>query len=154
MKRALVACALLGIGCASAQAPWAQSPTPGERRGDAGEAVVFPSTYERREAPPVLIRNATVLTAAGPRIETGSVLMRDGKIVAVGRDIDAPPGVRVIDATGKWVTPGVIDSHSHLGDYPAPGVDAVSHGNEMVNPNTAEGWGGDSGRPPDAALQL
>lgn len=154
MKRALVACALLGIGCASAQAPGAQSPTPGERRGDDGEAVVFPSTYERREAPPVLIRNATVLTAAGPRIENGSVLMRDGKIVAVGRDIDAPPGVRVIDATGKWVTPGVIDSHSHLGDYPAPGVDAVSDGNEMVNPNTAEVWAEHSVWPQDPQFDL
>ena len=154
MKRALVACALLGIGCASAHAPGAQSPTPGERRGDDGEAVVFPSTYERREAPPVLIRNATVLTAAGPRIENGSVLMRDGKIVAVGRDIDAPPGVRVIDATGKWVTPGVIDSHSHLGDYPAPGVDAVSDGNEMVNPNTAEVWAEHSVWPQDPQFDL
>src|SRR5690606_30728833 len=88
------------------------------------------------------------------RIENGSVLMRDGKIVAVGRDIDAPPGVRVIDATGKWVTPGVIDSHSHLGDYPAPGVDAVSDGNEMVNPNTAEVWAEHSVWPQDPQFDL
>src|SRR5690606_18887687 len=138
MKRALVACALPGIGCASAHARGAESATPGERRGDDGEAVDFPSTYERREAPPVLIRNATVLTAAGPRIENGSVLMRDGKIVADGRDIDAPPGVRVIDATGKWVSPGVFDSHSPLGDYPDPCVYELSDVTATLTPHTAE----------------
>src|SRR5690606_31898312 len=136
MKRALVACALLGLGCASAQTPGA-SPAPGERRDGGTEDVAFPSTYEGRQAPPTVTRNATVLTAAGPRIENGSVLMRNGEIVAVGRDISVPSGARVIDARGKWVTPGIIDSHSHLGDYPAPGIDADSDGNEMVRPNTA-----------------
>lgn len=154
MKRALVACALLGLGCASAQTPGAQSPAPGERRDGEADVVAFPSTYEAREAPPVLIRNATILTAAGPRIENGSVLMRNGRIAAVGRDIDVPPGARVIDASGKWVTPGIIDSHSHLGDYPAPGVDAVSDGNEMVSPNTAEVWAEHSVWPQDPQFEL
>jgi imidazolonepropionase-like amidohydrolase len=60
-----------------------------------------------------LIRNATVLTITNGTIENGSVLIRGSKIVAVGKDIAAPPGARVIDATGKFVMPGIIDTHSH-----------------------------------------
>jgi imidazolonepropionase-like amidohydrolase len=52
--------------------------------------------------------------------------------------VSTPAGALVIDAAGKWVTPGIIDTHSHLGVYPAPGIEAVSDGNEMTNPNTAE----------------
>jgi imidazolonepropionase-like amidohydrolase len=62
-----------------------------------------------------LIRNATVLTITNGVIENGSVLIRGSKIAAVGRDIAAPSGARVIDATGKFVMPGIIDSHSHTG---------------------------------------
>lgn len=153
MMRALVACALLGLGCASAQTPGA-SPAPGERRDRGTDDVAFPSTYEARPAPPIVIRNATILTAVGPRIENGSVLMHNGEIVAVGRDISVPSGARVIDAGGKWVTPGIIDSHSHLGDYPAPGVDAVSDGNEMVRPNTAGVWAEHSVWPQDPQFEL
>jgi len=60
-----------------------------------------------------LIRNATVLTITNGVIENGSVLLRGSKIAAVGRDISAPANARVIDATGKFVMPGIIDSHSH-----------------------------------------
>jgi imidazolonepropionase-like amidohydrolase len=60
-----------------------------------------------------LIRNATVLTITNGTIENGSVLLRGAKIAAVGRDIAAPAGARVIDATGKYVMPGIIDTHSH-----------------------------------------
>jgi imidazolonepropionase-like amidohydrolase len=62
-----------------------------------------------------LIRNATVLTITNGVIENGSVLIRGTKIAAVGRDVTAPAGARVIDATGKFVMPGIIDSHSHTG---------------------------------------
>lgn len=62
-----------------------------------------------------LIRNATVLTITNGTIENGSVLIRGTKIAAVGRDIAAPAGARVIDATGKFVMPGIIDTHSHTG---------------------------------------
>jgi imidazolonepropionase-like amidohydrolase len=60
-----------------------------------------------------LIRNATILTITNGTIENGSLLIRGGKIVAVGRDVTAPANARVIDATGKFVMPGIIDSHSH-----------------------------------------
>ena len=60
-----------------------------------------------------LIRNATILTITNGTIENGSVLIRGSKIAAVGRDLTAPASARVIDATGKFVMPGIIDSHSH-----------------------------------------
>ncbi|HYI10902.1 MAG TPA: amidohydrolase family protein [Thermoanaerobaculia bacterium] len=60
-----------------------------------------------------LIRNATILTVTRGTIENGSVLIRGSKIAAVGKDVAAPSGARVIDGTGKYVLPGIIDSHSH-----------------------------------------
>ncbi|HEX8172085.1 MAG TPA: amidohydrolase family protein [Thermoanaerobaculia bacterium] len=60
-----------------------------------------------------LIRNATVITVTNGTIENGSVLIRGSKIAAVGRDLAAPAGARIIDAAGKFVSPGIIDTHSH-----------------------------------------
>jgi imidazolonepropionase-like amidohydrolase len=98
----------------------------------------YASTYQPPASRPTVIRNATVLTAAGPVIENGAVLLRDGKVAAVGRTVNAPADAVVIDASGKWVTPGIIDDHSHLGVYAAPGIESLQDGNEMTNPNTAE----------------
>lgn len=69
-----------------------------------------------REARPkdILIRNATVMTASHGTIRNGSLLIRGGKIAAVGADVKAPADAVVVDATGKYVTPGVIDAHSHI----------------------------------------
>ena len=64
-------------------------------------------------APPVLITNATVFTMAKGKIENGSVLIVNGKIAAVGHDVSKPAGALVIDGTGKFLTPGLIDCHSH-----------------------------------------
>src|SRR5690242_13941220 len=75
----------------------------------------FPSTYRPFASRPTLIRDATILTAAGPTIRNGSVLLRDGKIVDVGTSVTAPSDAVVIDGTGKYVTPGIIDNHSHIG---------------------------------------
>jgi len=97
----------------------------------------------------VAIRNATILTAAGPTIRNGTIVLRDGKIVAVGANVTVPPEARVVDGTGKFVTPGVIDTHSHLGVYAAPGVDANSDGNEMTNPSTPNVWAEHSVWPQD-----
>lgn len=98
----------------------------------------YASTYRAAPSRTTLIRNATVLTAAGPAIERGSVLLQDGKVAAVGATVNAPADAVVIDAAGKWVTPGVIDTHSHLGVYAAPGIESLQDGNEMTSPNTAE----------------
>ena len=154
MKRPLLACALLAFGCASAQTPPAAEPAPTAPATEAEADAAFASTYQALPSRPTLIRNATILTAAGPRITNGSVLMQDGRISAVGTNVQAPANALVIDAAGKWVTPGMIDTHSHLGDYPAPGVDAVSDGNEIVNPNTAQVWAEHSVWPQDPQFEL
>src|SRR6478735_9218198 len=62
----------------------------------------------------VVIKGATVLTVTHGRIENGSIYIHNGKIAAVGQTVNAPAGATVIDATGKWVMPGIIDSHSHI----------------------------------------
>ncbi|HET9818292.1 MAG TPA: amidohydrolase [Rhodanobacteraceae bacterium] len=98
----------------------------------------FPSTYTPLPSQPTLIRHATIFTGTGERIKDGALLMRDGKIMAVGNKLDAPAGAVVIDAKGKFVTPGIIDVHSHLGVYPSPGVSATANGNEMTNPTTPQ----------------
>ena len=61
----------------------------------------------------VLIKNATVMTAIRGTLENTDILIQNGKIAKIGKNIAAPAGVRVIDATGKYVTPGIIDCHSH-----------------------------------------
>jgi imidazolonepropionase-like amidohydrolase len=62
----------------------------------------------------VLIKNGTILTITHGTIQNGSIYIKDGKIVAVGQTVEAPATATVIDATGKWVMPGIIDSHSHI----------------------------------------
>src|SRR2546421_11548415 len=137
----------------SGQAKPEASPSPSTPPGPGGistpNADPFPSTYQPFSRHTTLIRNATIMTAAGPSIQNGSVLLRDGKIAAVGTSITAPADAVVIDGTGKFVTPGIIDVHSHIGDYPAPGVDANSDGNEATNPVTANVWAEHSVWPQD-----
>ena len=100
----------------------------------------YPSTYQPAKSGPTLIRNATVLTGTGERLDGADVLIVDGRISAVGRALQAPAGAKELNGTGKWVTPGVIDVHSHMGVYPSPGVSAHSDGNEATNPITANVW--------------
>lgn len=128
-------------------------PASGVESRRAGESA-YTSTYQALPSQSVLITNATVLTAAGERIERGSVLMRDGRIAAVGQTVEAPAGAVVVDGAGKWVTPGIIDAHSHLGVYAAPGVEASSDGNEATDPNTAEVWAEHSVWPQDPQFPL
>jgi len=109
----------------------------------------FPSTYTPFPSRTTVIRNVNILTAAGPLIRNGAILLRNGKIAAVGATVDAPADAVVIDGTGKYVTPGIIDDHSHLGVYAAPGVDANSDGNEATNPSTPYVWAEHSVWPQD-----
>jgi imidazolonepropionase-like amidohydrolase len=62
----------------------------------------------------VLIKNATVLTGTGKTLRGTSILIRKGKIAAIGRNLNAPAGVRVVDAAGWYAMPGIIDTHSHI----------------------------------------
>ncbi|MCS6946491.1 MAG: hypothetical protein NZM12_02615, partial [Steroidobacteraceae bacterium] len=114
----------------------------------------YPSTYRPDSAPPTLIRNATLLIGDGTRIDEGDLLIENGRIARVGRDLRAPAGARIIDARGRWVTPGIIDVHSHLGVYAAPGVRAHEDGNELTNPNTANVWAEHSIWPGDPQFEL
>jgi imidazolonepropionase-like amidohydrolase len=61
----------------------------------------------------VAITNATILTASNGTIPRGTILIRDGKITAVGASVAVPAGAEIIDGTGRFVTPGIIDAHSH-----------------------------------------
>ncbi|MEW5930197.1 MAG: amidohydrolase [Gemmatimonadota bacterium] len=141
MKRALSALVLAATaaGCAQGGSP-ASAPAPAAASRAPAVPAPFPSTYTPFPSRPTLIRGATVMTAAGEIIPGGQLLMADGKIVAVGATVEAPAGVTVVDATGKFVTPGIIDSHSHLGSNASPGVEANSDTNEMTDPVTADVW--------------
>jgi imidazolonepropionase-like amidohydrolase len=103
------------------------------------QAEAYPSTYSPLPSEATLITNATILTGTGERLDDASLLISDGKIQFVGMG-KAPAGVNTIDAGGRWVTPGLIDVHSHLGVYASPGVKAHSDGNEMTSPATPNVW--------------
>jgi imidazolonepropionase-like amidohydrolase len=109
----------------------------------------YPSTYRAIASPPVLIQGATVLTGTGTRLDNADVLMQDGKIVAVGIGLQAPSDALRVDGRGKWVTPGLIDVHSHLGVYPSPGMSAHSDGNEATSSTTPNVWAEHSVWPQD-----
>ena len=138
---ALSACATLG-GDAETPAADAEARTPLARGLDVADVPdPFPSTYRGLPRENMAIVGGTVFTGAGQRIENGVVIVTDGKVAAVGgASTPVPAGYRVVDARGRFVTPGIIDVHSHLGVYPSPGVSGMSDGNEATSPNTAQVW--------------
>ena len=99
----------------------------------------YPSTYQVLPAETTLLTNATILTGTGQRLNNADILLANGKVIEVGNDL-AAKDANVIDVQGKWITPGIIDVHSHLGVYPNPQVESHSDGNEMTSPNTSEVW--------------
>jgi imidazolonepropionase-like amidohydrolase len=101
----------------------------------------------------LLIRGARVMTAAGPTLEAADVLVRGGRIEAVGAGLEAPADAERIQAQGRWVTPGLIDPHSHLGVYAVPGVPAHDDGNEASDPFTPEVRAEDAFWPQDPAIE-
>ena len=138
MALALVACASTGAKEAkpNTAANFAKNP--------------YPSTYKAYPGAPTALVGATVYDGAGGRIANGTVLLAGGKIEAVGGpDLSIPAGYTRIDATGRFVTPGIIDIHSHLGDYPSPSVAAHSDGNESTDPTTPNVWAEHSVWPQD-----
>jgi imidazolonepropionase-like amidohydrolase len=156
--RRLVPVALLALaGCATpsrppvAAAPAAPRPLPAGL-DEAADLDPFPSRYVARPGRPVAIVGAHILTATGTDISEGTLLLREGKVEAVGAGVAVPAGYAVIDGHGKWVTPGVIDAHSHLGVYAVPTVPANDDGNELTDPNTAQVWAEHSVWPQDPAF--
>ena len=119
------------VACVRAPAP---SDAPASPRTRPAKAT----TAERsKPGPALLLRGARVMTATGVVYETGDVLLVGGRIAGVGARIDdAPADTNIVDVAGKTITPGLVDTHSHLGVYPAPGLTAHADGNEMVAPTT------------------
>jgi imidazolonepropionase-like amidohydrolase len=117
---AATACVVV-LACAGAPpAVWA---TPGQSRSAPREQVPTrtPAPALQPGAPEtVAITGARVLPVSGPPIEGGTVVMRNGTILAIGADVPVPEGARVIDGRGKLVTPGWIDSATHLGIVEIP----------------------------------
>jgi imidazolonepropionase-like amidohydrolase len=101
------------------------------------------SAFAQVERGSVLIKNGTVLTITKGIQENTDVLVKDGRIAQIGKNIAAPAGVKIIDATGHHVMPGIIDAHSHLA------LDAV---NEATSPVTAMVWEGDDLDPLDVGM--
>ena len=118
--------------------------------GDSGpaEPAAYASRYRPLPADAVLLQGATILTGTGVRMDDADIILREGRIEAIGTGLDAT-GLPVVDATGLWITPGIIDVHSHLGVYPSPSVAAHADGNEWTAPNTAEVWAEHSVWPQD-----
>ena len=131
---------VLFAACASAP------PAAPEASGGGGFVAIEDAAHLSVEAPPVpavthfVLAGGTVLTAAGQTFAPGWIEVSAGRIVALGAGASPIVGVQTIDLGGKWVTPGLIDVHSHLGVYPAPQVRATDDGNEATAPTTPGVW--------------
>jgi imidazolonepropionase-like amidohydrolase len=140
---ALALTAALLAGCAANAAPKKAPPI-------AINEDPFPSTYHAYPGAVTVIRGATVFDGEGGQIDNGTIVLADGVVQAVGgADTPVPAGAFEVDGHGKWVTPGVIDVHSHLGDYPSPGTEGNSDGNEATAPARPDVWAEHSVWPQD-----
>ena len=142
-KTKLLTCILTAVSlgftaCMSSQNEVSENQT----RQDNPVPKPYSSTYQPLPSSPVLIQNVTLLNGAGNKMLNASVLVVDHKIKAIGsgNGIKAGPAVQVLDAQGKWLTPGLIDVHSHLGVYSSPEISTSADGNEMSQPVTAHVW--------------
>ncbi len=114
----------------------------------------YESTYEVREASATLFRNVSVYTGDGRTLEPTDVLVSGGKIRSIGAQPVLADDVAVIDGEGRWLTPGIIDVHSHLGNNASPAVPSTLDHNESVLPNTASVWAEHSVWPQDPQFAL
>jgi imidazolonepropionase-like amidohydrolase len=148
----LLAAPLMLVACSNTkEAPKTASAKPVEKTAAINKDP-YPSTYKAYPGAPTVIRNVTIYDGEGGRVDNGTVYFADGKITTIGgamADLALAQGAVEIDGMGKWVTPGIIDVHSHLGDYPSPSVDANSDGNEVTGPVKPEVWAEHSVWPQD-----
>jgi imidazolonepropionase-like amidohydrolase len=99
--------------------------------------VITPCLVEAQSAvPPRVYRGATVLTVTEGEIAEADLVVKGGKIAAIGKrgDVQIPAEAEVVDLSGKLIIPGLVDTHSHIGIYPKPGIEAHQDGNEMTGP--------------------
>ena len=117
----------------------AQTATDSEstRRGTPNDA--WRSTYRPLPSRPTVIRNTTIMTVTGPELEETDIFLRDGKIEAIGEDLDVDSGTVEIDGRARYVTPGLIDTHSHVGVSSTPEVGAHFDNNE-TGATTPQVW--------------
>ena len=167
VQSVLVASAVTLVACQPsdvsrpAASPHRSEPSPApEPRVDpfgAGEtAVRAPVEIVPATVPPsVLLRHGTVLTATGKRYAPGYVLLDGGEITRVGEGDGPEPtaGTTVVDARGKYVTPGIVDPHSHMGVHPVPETEAHDDVNEATDPVTAGLRAEDSFWPEDPSIE-
>ena len=149
MKKRLPIVSAVAVILLSACATVPDSPPVSQSDSDGVPPPAFASTYAAPIAPPYVIRSATVLTGTGDQLDSADLLFESGKIVAVGDIGKVPEGAVEIDGNGLWVTPGIIDVHSHMGVYPNPDIPSHEDGNEMVAPATAGVWAEHSVWPQD-----
>ena len=100
----------------------------------------FESTYYPLPQSNILFKGGNIYDGDGNEFLNTDVIISNGVIVAIGEDLPVSEDTIIKDVTGKWITPGIIDIHSHMGVYPAPGVSTSSDGNEATSPVTAEVW--------------
>jgi imidazolonepropionase-like amidohydrolase len=140
--------ATLALGCATLGSP---KPAP---QPDASPAPERAANESREPSGPfLLLRGASLLTANGPILEKTDLLVRGDRIQAIGRNLETPPGAAVLDVEGRWITPGLIDPHSHMGVYANPSVNANADGNEVSSPFTPEVRAEEAFWPQDPALR-
>ena len=113
----------------------------------------FESTYQPRDHETTLIKGASVFDGAGRLWVDSDLLIQGGKVREIGKKLDQKAGL-ILDASDKWITPGIIDVHSHLGVYPSPAISSTSDGNESTSPNTANVWAEHSVWPQDPQFSL
>ncbi|MGB6230354.1 MAG: amidohydrolase [Litorimonas sp.] len=99
--------------------------------------TAFPSTYRPLPSETTLVTNARIIDGTGEPTDATSLLVVDGRISAIGTELSSDEAT-VVDAGGRFVTPGIIDIHSHLGNYPTPSIAAHGDGNEITSPVTSQ----------------
>ena len=100
----------------------------------------YESSYEPLPYTNTIFKNANIYDGDGKEFIETDIIIQDGKIIAIGKELPRSNELITVDATGKWITPGIIDIHSHMGVYPAPSVKTSSDGNEATSPVTADVW--------------
>jgi imidazolonepropionase-like amidohydrolase len=154
LNAVVLALPLALMACAATEKPPKSASSDPALKPEAAKKpdAAYKSTYKAYSGVPTAIRNVTIFDGEGGQVSNGTLLFRDGKVTLVSgaiTDAELPADANIVDGTGKFVTPGIIDIHSHLGDYPSPAVDAHSDGNEATSPTTPEVWAEHSVWPQD-----